>query len=258
MTNTHTPFYLKSFGDKGLILFIHGFMGSPRQADALAEVANCHGYGVAALLLPGHGGTTRDFASGTFKHWQEHVDSEIERYSRDHANIWLAGHSMGGLLALNAVVKFRDNVRGVFLIGCPFKITMFSISALKLRLKLLFYKKSNPIKAAYINSCSIPLSPSLLWRTLKPAAELRKLMAAVTEILPNVNVPVTAVYSKSDEVTAIKSLDLLKSGLRDGLCKPIILPDSLHAYYPEHEEIMINEALMRLIEIQSRACETGG
>jgi len=222
-------------------------MGSPRQFDGFVDVVCTQGCSVAALLLPGHGGTAEDFASGTYEHWQRHVDDEVERYSHNNANIWLVGHSMGGLLAINAAVKYSRYVRGIFLIACPFKITTFSLYAAKVRFKQIFSQKNDPIKAAYRDSGSVSPSISLIWRTAKPALELRKLMRVARGNLPELRLPVTAVYSSADELTSIKSLDILRSELREAPFEQVVLTDSLHAYYPQHEWSVIESTLTRAV-----------
>ena len=244
---THEPVFLKNPADRGLVVFIHGFLGSPRQFDELSDVAQQDGYSTAELLLPGHGGTAKEFAAGTFERWQAYVDEEVARFSRDYDNILLAGHSMGGLLAINAAVSCPGHVRGILTIACPFKLTFFSTYAIKIRLKQFFSKKGDPIKAAYISNCSVKQSPSLLWRVFKPKAELDKLIASALDKLPDVDVPVIAVYSSSDELTSIESLGILYSGLTGASFEQVLLSDSLHAYYTEDESEMIKQALRKLM-----------
>jgi len=222
-------------------------MGSPRQFDRLAEFVRQHGYATAALLLPGHGGSTRDFGSSTFESWQNHVDAEVERFSRDYENIWLTGHSMGGLLAINAAARFDKCVRGIFTVACPFRITTFSAYTLRIRFRQFFSKKTDPIRVAYFSNSSVAPSPGLLLHTRKPASEIKTLMHAARNNLSQIHVPVTSVYSASDELTSIVSLDILKAELTGAPIEPIVLKDSLHAYFPEHEQIIIEQALLRLL-----------
>jgi len=56
-----------------------------------------------------------------------------------------------------------------------------------------------------------------------------------------------AVYSASDELTSIVSLDILKAGLTGASLESLVLADSLHAYYPEHEQLLIEQALLKLV-----------
>jgi len=247
LSDLHMPRFYASAESKDIVIFIHGFMGSPRQFDSLAEAVIKHGFAAATLLLPGHGGCAKHFASGTFESWQSHVDSEVERFSHDYQNIWLGGHSMGGLLAINASVKFSGFARGIFAIACPFKLTMYSMYATKIRLKQLFSKKDDPIKAVYLANSSVALTPDLLLHSRKPGAEMKKLMFTARNNLPEVCVPMTAVYSTSDELTSIESNDILKKELVKAPCEIIILTESLHAYYTEEEREIIEQALIKLV-----------
>ena len=248
--NPHEPFFLENPADNGLVVFIHGFMGSPRQFIRLAETVHRQGLSAAALLLPGHGGSVKAFGVGTAARWQEHVDSEVERFANDYASIWLVGHSMGGLLAINAAVKYSAHIRGIFPIACPFKLTKFSALSSQLkrfRLRRVLSINSDTIKAAYRGSCSIQLSASLLWRIVKPMSEVEKLIQATKDNLPNIRIPMTAVYSTSDELTAIGSLEILKSGLDGVAFEHLVLSDSMHAYYPEHDMAAVEQALVNMV-----------
>jgi len=248
----HAPQYIVNPINKGIVVFIHGFLGSPCQFDSLAQTAYGQGYSIAKLLLPGHGGSAKDFASGTYHGWQTHVDAEVGRFSRDNERIWLAGHSMGGLLAVNAAVRYSEYVRGLFTIACPFRIMILNAHSIKIRIKQVSGGKNDPIKISYLSNCSVDPSPSLAWRGLKPAFELKKLMAAARENLPLVRVPVTAVFSTGDELTSFASLDIMKDGLTGAVFEPVVLADSLHAFYPGHEQLMIERALLDILESADR------
>ena len=272
MDRSHAPYFLENPAENGIVVFIHGFMGSPRQFDMLAAAVQKQGRSAAALLLPGHGGSVRDFAAGTSARWQDYVDAEVESYSRDYADIWLAGHSMGGLLAINAAVRHDAqapggrapgsrapgaqppgmnmpgaHIRGIFTIACPFKLTTFSAYTMKFRIKQVFSRKSDPAKAAYRDGSSVRLSPGLLWSSVTQAAELKKLMSKARVNLPLLRAPVFAAYSTSDELTSIQSLDILRSELYGAPFEHLLLTDSLHAYYPEHEQSLLESSLLRFL-----------
>jgi len=243
----HKPQYYPISNSDDIVIFIHGFMGSPNQFSELMAVAQLQSFATATLLLPGHGDTPAHFGASTFEQWQSHVNSEICRFSCEYENIWLVGHSMGGLLALNSSVDFPDKVRGVLTIATPFIIPKTSIYSVKTRIKHFLSKKDSPIKSKYLSSSSVKLSPSLLWNWQKPTNELKELMTTARINLPVVTVPVTAVYSESDETTHISSLGVLHDELTRTHLTPVVLTKSLHAYYPKEEQLIINEALLQLI-----------
>jgi len=248
INNQRAPsYYEANGGGGGIVIFIHGFMGSPRQFDGLVETARQHGRSAAALLLPGHGGTVKYFSTGTMELWQNHVNSEIERYSQNHKDIWLVGHSMGCLLALGAAAKYPDRIRGALLIASAMKLKRFYLKDIRVRLLPVFGSKSNPIRKAYSSVCGIDPTLDFLWRYRKPLSELKKLMAATREILPKIKAPVTAISMSSDEIISLESLSILESGLSGTTLKQIVLTDSYHAYFPEHESSIITQELVELI-----------
>jgi len=248
MSSLHTSIYLKNEGAKSIVLLIHGFMASPKTFESLTKAVYENSYSAAALLLPGHGGTAKDFETGTAEGWQNHVNSEIERFSRDYTEIWLVGHSMGGLLSLGAAIKYSEIVRGVFAIACPLKLAYLSPNHIKVRTKQIFASKDNPIRAAYLEKAGVPQSVEMIWRILKPATEVTKLMRITKANLPQVTVPVAAVYSTSDELISIDSADILKEGLTGTEYKQTILKDSLHAMYTEHDQAVIEKTLFEFLK----------
>jgi len=241
----HAPFFRKNPYNKGLVIFIHGFMGSSKQFNGLVDAAYKQGYSIDTLLLPGHGGSVKKFSEGTYERWQQYVDSEVERFSQDYDRIILVGHSMGGLLAVNTSVKFPEKLSCLFIIACPFILTKFSFYSLKVWVMQAFRRKSNPKKAAYINGTSVELTPDLIIGTIKPYFEFNKLQHAARSSLPDVTVPITAVYSSGDELTSMKSLNVLKADLKKAPLNTVILSDSLHAYYTDKEQVFIEEQFIK-------------
>jgi len=254
LTNNHAPLFLKAPSAKGLVVFTHGFMGSPRQFDDLADAVHKEGFSAVELLLPGHGSTLEAFHVCKFQQWQDHLNAEIESYMNEYTDIWLVGHSMGGLLSLSAADKFsNDNragvIRGVFTIASPFKLTMLSGKALRVRLIMIFAKHNNPVKRAYLDDDSVPVSLSLIWRINKPFNEVKKLMNSARLILGKISTPVFAVYSVSDETVPKENLGILESELKNAPFDSLLLQDSLHAYYTKSERQEIEKALLRFVAV---------
>ena len=225
----HNPFYLENSAKNSIVVFIHGFMGSPQQFSRLAKNVHAQGYSVLSLLLPGHGSAVRAFSSVTMEKWQGYVNDEIDRLSPEYDGIFIVGHSMGCLLAINAAAMHNANIRGLFLIACPLKLRWFSAQFLKVRAKQVFYRKSHPMKASYLTSNSVPPSLSLIWRIVKPSAEFMKLIHLTKDNMQSVSVPVAAVFSSDDEIVSIDNLGVLKNGLNQASFESIRLSDSLHA-----------------------------
>ena len=253
MNDQHSPLYKKNPDSKGLVIFIHGFMGSPRHFDGLAELAYEHGCSVSSLLLPGHGRSAKEFAACSAEQWQGYVDSEISRFSAEHDSIFLVGHSMGGLLALNAAARFGGSpaasvsggpVSGAYVLAAPFELAMLTANSMRSRTRMAFSRERKQIGATYKLGNSVRPSPYLLTHIARPYKELKKLMRGTRELLGDIRVPVTAAYSPRDELVSFESLSILEHAL-DGVClSKVALSDSLHDYAPEHERRLIEQALL--------------
>ena len=239
--------YRKNPENKGLVMFIHGFMGSPTQFTDLIKAAYEQGYSVAAPVLPGHGGTVKEFAASTYEQWQNLTDSKTERYSHDYDRIYLVGHSMGGLLAVNTSLII-DKVCGIMMIASPFINTKTTLYTLKIRIKQVFSNKNNPIKKAYLENSGLPISPSVIWSTAAPSREVKKAIKIARKNLPRIKVPVTAVFSTADELISMQSLDILKEELTDAPLTEVVLTESLHAYYTDPEQETIKEYLLKALD----------
>ena len=100
-------------------VFIHGFMGSPAQFSRLAEVARAAGSQSRLITLPGHGGGVREFMRAGRSAWLAHVETELAALRAQHEKLLLVGHSMGGLLAINAAAKQPEGIAGILALALP-------------------------------------------------------------------------------------------------------------------------------------------
>jgi len=86
-------------GGQGILL-LHGFCGSAAQMRYLAQGLHAQGYTVSAPLLPGHGTTVDDMHRTTFLDWLDCARRAYSVLRRECSQVCVAGHSMGGVLAL--------------------------------------------------------------------------------------------------------------------------------------------------------------
>lgn len=112
------PFMLSGNNDTA-VLFIHGFTASPSEVYPTAVILHeISGYTVSGLLLPGHGCSADAMNRSSWGEWFESVEQAIRSLQQDHARVWAAGLSMGGLLAIHAGVNCLG-LQGVISINAP-------------------------------------------------------------------------------------------------------------------------------------------
>ena len=117
----HAPFRRIVPGADCAVLFIHGINATPRFFDETLSAVpeNCS---VHALLLPGHGGTVKDFARHTSAEWTAHVRAAVEELRKTHRRLYIVGHSLGTLLAIREAVREDRQIAGLLLLCVPLRI----------------------------------------------------------------------------------------------------------------------------------------
>lgn len=241
----HNPKFIPGKDEKTILIFIHGFLSGPGHFADLLEVAGKEGFAAASLLLPGHGGSGQDFFKATLTDWQQYLQTELKKY-RHYEQIFLVGHSIGGLLALMAAIDESSPISGVVLLAAPLKV--YFINPFSLFRKLCILLRSD-LRKVYQKACSIKgLFPWLLL-SIRALCQPHKLMRHTRKILKEVKVPSLLIYSKKDEITHSRSLHLLTEGLINSRQEIIILNDSLHVFYTLKERRYLSNKILGFIKL---------
>ncbi|MDR1767878.1 MAG: alpha/beta fold hydrolase [Propionibacteriaceae bacterium] len=114
-TAIHEPLF-GGDGDIG-VLFCHGFTSSPWSLREWALTTLAAGYRVSLPRLPGHGTTWRELHATGWEDWYACVDREFRVLRRDCRQVFVAGLSLGGALALRLAEKHPDDVAGLLLVN---------------------------------------------------------------------------------------------------------------------------------------------
>ena len=228
-----------------IAFFIHGFMGSPDQFKELMDIFVKNGFSVVSTLLPGHGNSETDFLKVTLDDWETHIKNEI-LLLQNYGKIYLIGHSIGGLLALN--LSMEIDVAGVIAISTPLKIYLFNLKAYWRRIKFMCLKKDSEIKKVYKDAMSIR-KPNFykIPLLLKVMFQPHKLMRKTAKNLKQISVPTLMFHSKNDETVVLKSSKLFKEGLTNSCHQNIVLNDSFHAYYTKDEWKLVVNSILKYI-----------
>jgi carboxylesterase len=123
MQDVHRPALYPVPGARMIVVFVHGFLGGPGLFSSLVHAVNEAGCAAQTLLLPGHGCQAWDFARHTAREWQETVNAALKLRLSQYEKVVLMGHSLGGLLSINASVTV-GRVHGLVLWETPLRLTM--------------------------------------------------------------------------------------------------------------------------------------
>jgi len=116
-------FFLK--GNRTGILLIHGLTGTPNEMRGIARTFHQKGYSVLGVQLAGHCGNIEDLVQTRWEDWFESVCIAADQLRQDTDEIFVAGLSMGALLALKYASSHQ--VSGVISYSPTFQYDGWSI-----------------------------------------------------------------------------------------------------------------------------------
>lgn len=241
----HTEYRRIVPGADTAVLFIHGIAGTPQHFDPFLPLVP-EGYSVVSLLLPGHGGTVRDFSRASMAGWETHVQRTVQELAAGHERIFLAAHSMGTLFAIEQAIR-EPKVKGLFLLAVPLRLS------LKLQLaensSKVFFDRIAPADAvaqAARDCYGIERDGNVLhylgW--IPRYLELFRKIREVRELLPRLNTPGLVLQSAQDEMVSPKALRELEAAKSLAVS---VLPDSTHYYYAPKDRMRLEERFRQFL-----------
>lgn len=240
----HTAFRRET-GARTTILMVHGIMGSPDQFRFLADAIESRNaesnvqIDYFCVLLPGHGGSVRDFASARAADWKNFIHETVCELRLLHERLIFVGHSMGCLLGL--IENECAPLDGMLLISCPLRLRASLRYPIAGARSVLEDHPENPRLAAAKAANSIHARNSIEYlRVAPPYIELFRLMREARGIAGNARG--IAIFSDDDEIVSPRSAEYL-SGF-----SILTAPDSGHFLYSPAAQTAIAESLFEFIE----------
>ncbi|HWG02085.1 MAG TPA: alpha/beta fold hydrolase [Trebonia sp.] len=204
------------------VLVCHGFTGSPRTVRPWAEHLAAAGLTVRAPRLPGHGTVWQDLAKTGWRDWYAVAEETFHDLHVRCEQVFVAGISMGGCLALRLAQTQADKVKGVVLVN-PSLASDTKLLAVAPLLKYLIrsvsgvggdIKKPGAAEGTY-NRVPVAAAATLpdMWRTTAAG-------------LPGVRQPLLVFRSAVDHVVGPRSMRVLTTARPDADVRQ--LADSYH------------------------------
>ena len=232
-------------GAKTAVLMVHGIVGTPRHFDFLLDTIP-QAVSVMNILLPGHGGTVKDFANASMKQWKQTVAEAMETLCTTHERVIVVAHSMGTLLTAEAAQQWPQ-VKGFLFINVPLRVWVAPWLVPSAILWSFGIQRKNNETDRTLKLAASAQPDKLLWRYLAWIPRFWELLVLCRESIPRfeqLQVPSFAFQSHGDElVLRSTSRHLLKN---DAICHTM-LPDCGHFAYPEAAQEQMCRALAELI-----------
>lgn len=194
------------------VLFVHGICGTPRHFDFLtARVPE--NVSVVNVLLDGHGGDVQAFSRTSMTKWEMQIRDAVDRLLENHQRVYIVGHSMGTLFAIENALRCPDSVAGMLLLAVPLRIAP-KMSAMVNSLKVgMDWVKTGDTWALAAQQAYGLKADRHIWRYLGWIPRYLELFALAREmrkVLPRLQTPCVVFQSMQDELVSAKSCDDLE------------------------------------------------
>ncbi|MFF4908953.1 alpha/beta hydrolase [Streptomyces sp. NPDC001260] len=229
-------------GEVGVLL-CHGFTGSPQSLRPWAEYLAERGLTVSLPLLPGHGTRWEDMQLTGWQDWYAEVDRELRALVERCEQVFVAGLSMGGALALRLAAKHGDSVSGIVVVNPANKVHGLSAYALPVARHLVRTTKGIASDIAKEGSTELGYDKV----PLHAAHSLRNFFRLVDSELPQVTQPLLLLHSPQDHVVPpVDSARILgRVSSRD--VREVLLEQSYHVATLDHDADRIFEESLAFI-----------
>jgi carboxylesterase len=212
------------YGDgEAAVLLIHGLTGTPVEMQAVGRGLAAKGFSVYGMQLPGHCGSELDLLKTGWRDWYSGVEAAWRDVASRHTDVFVAGLSMGALMAMHLAAQWPGKIRGLGLYSTTLIYDGWAIPRLAFLLPLFLrtpianryrfienypYGIKNDrlrqvIHAAMVSGQSAAAGNlGMLGRSLR---ELRQLIAVVKSEMRFVRAPALVLQAREDDVTSPKN-----------------------------------------------------
>jgi carboxylesterase len=94
-------------------LLVHGLTGTPVEMQAVGRGLAAEGFSVYGMQLAGHCGSESDLLNTGWKDWYGSVEDAWLDISSRHADVFVAGLSMGALMGIHLSAQHPGKIRGL-------------------------------------------------------------------------------------------------------------------------------------------------
>ncbi len=257
-------------GGRTGVLLIHGLTGTPNEMRLLGKALHKAGYTVYGMQLAGHCGSEDDLIATRWQDWYASVCAAAERLRQRVEHFFVAGLSMGAMLALKLAADQPERVHGVSAMATMFRHDGWSMplysrychflpplcKSLGLGRRLCFNEqppygiKDERLRAQVVAqmhsgdsaAAGLPGNP---WWAL---AEMYALSAQVRRQLREVTSPCLVIHSTEDDVASLERNGGLVARSVRGPVQTCWLEDSYHMVTIDRERRKVAARTVEFIE----------
>ena len=206
------------------VLLSHGFTGSPYSMTPWAKHLAEQGYAVSVPRLPGHGTTWQELNTKTWNDWSKELTRAFDELAAQVDQVFVAGLSMGGGLALRLAADRPSEVAGLLLVNPAVGSARKDVKLLPLLKHVIpsFPGIANDIKKPGVEEHGYTKTP------LKAADSMFRGYKALRDDLGRITCPVLLFRSTEDHVVDPSSASTIQAMLGSTDVRERMLENSYH------------------------------
>lgn len=224
------------------ILLSHGFTATTAEIRPLAEIFRAQGYTVAAPLLPGHGTQLEDLNHVHWRDWVAAGEKSLEKLFESCEQVWVAGESMGGVLALYLASQF-PKIAGILLYAPAIRLRLTKVDLVKLYLGASFISEvprdSLDGSDEWQGYAGLPLKGSI--QLLRFQTATRKRLAAIQQ-------PTLVFQGRKDLTVAPEAGEIILNNISSSVKEHRWMENSSHAIVLDAEREEVAKQSIQFIE----------
>jgi len=248
-------------GGRSGVLLIHGLTGTPTEMRFVGNGLHRAGFTVLGMQLAGHCGDIEDLLATGWRDWYASVVDAADRLHAQVDRLFVAGLSMGAVLAMKLAIDRPREVAGLGLYGTTFfhdgwatpaigRLSFLLPLATKLGIGRTKTSAENPpygIKDERIRNRIVGAMLSgdsqaaglagFPWPSL---AEFQRLSQHVRNRIGRVRAPSVIVHSSDDDVASLRNVRIVERGVSAPV-ETVLLDNSYHMVTVDQERATLIE-----------------
>ena len=196
------PFLIRGRSRKLGVVLSHGYMAAPLEVKQLAEYLGRCGFWVYAPRLKGHGTAPEDLAMRSYRDWIRSMDYGFAVMNSLCRKVVVGGFSTGAGLALDLASRI-ESVAAVFAVSAPMRLRDLAARfapAMDTWNRLMSFAHKGAPRKEFVQNRSENPHINYLRNPIAGVRELERLMDALEEKLPRVQIPALVLQSNGDPV----------------------------------------------------------
>lgn len=230
------------------VLMCHGLTATPQSLRPWAHRLAAAGLTVSVPRLPGHGTSWQEMARTRWEDWYAEIARAFDELRGRCEQVFVAGLSLGGCMALRLAEQQQDDVSGLVLVN-PSLVADDRRMALQPVLRLVMRSVpglGDDLKRTDVHELAYDRVP------VAALSGLMKLWSSTRAGLDSIRQPVLVFRSVEDHVVGPGSVAALRKGLSPSVeFEERICPDSYHVATLDNDAEMIFEGSLDFVRAHS-------